>query len=216
MKLIAGLGNPGRRYAQTRHNVGFMVVDALARRWNCPGAYHARFEAIIGQAQRGPHAVLLMQPQTYMNLSGRSVQAVRQFYKIEPADILVIYDDLDLPPGQLRIRARGSAGGQKGMADVLLRLGTTEIARLRVGIGRVHSAAATAWVLSRFDPREQEVFAAAIETAADAAECWLSQGVAAAMNKYNQPPQARRDQPAGGKRRESPDKQKDESQGDAP
>lgn len=191
MKLIVGLGNPGPRYAQTRHNVGFLAVDGLARRWGMElSDYAARFEARIARTQRADDDVLLLEPQTFMNLSGRSVLAARQFYKIEPGEVLVIYDDLDLPPGKLRVRARGSAGGHNGMGDILRRLGTTEIARIRIGIGRVHSAAATSHVLGRIAPDELDDVQAAIDIAIEAAECWLANGITTAMNKYNRPNKA--------------------------
>lgn len=186
MKLVVGLGNPGPRYAGTRHNVGFELVDVLAARWGAVAdRYEKRFEALLGEAPAEGQRVLLCKPQTFMNLSGRSVQAVRQFYRIEPADILIASDDLDLEPGRLRLRARGSAGGQKGLTDVLARLGTTEIARLRIGIGKVHRLATVGHVLSKFAPDERAAVAATIETAADAVVCWLGQGVEAAMNRYN-------------------------------
>ena len=188
MKLIAGLGNPGPRYARTRHNVGFLAVDGLARLWDMElSEYSARFEAMIGRTERGDDSVMLIKPQTFMNLSGKSVLAVRQFYKIEARGILVVYDDLDLPPGKLRLRAGGSGGGHNGMNDILRRLGTNEIARIRIGIGRVHSAATTSHVLGRFAPDEFDDVQCTIDAATEAAACWVASGITTAMNKYNRP-----------------------------
>lgn len=186
MKLIAGLGNPGARYAESRHNVGFRVVTELARRWNVSTArYDRQFEGLIGEAQRGDQRVLLLQPQTYMNLSGRSVAAVWRFYKLELGDLLVIGDDLDLPVGQLRLRPSGSSGGHHGLTDVIRHLGTEQFARLRIGIGKVDPRATVEYVLARFEPHERETIEATIGHAADAAECWLTRGIEAAMNTYN-------------------------------
>lgn len=189
MKLIAGLGNPGPRYAASRHNVGFMVVDALARRWQTEvSRYDCHFEGLLGQANVGAELVWLLKPSTFMNLSGRSVAAVWRYYKLALADLLVIHDDLDLPVGGLRLRAAGSAGGHKGLADVIRHMHTDEVARLRIGIGRVHPSATTEYVLGRFEAEEQPIIAAAVETAADAADRWVTGGVEAAMNEFNRRP----------------------------
>ncbi|MCA9245002.1 MAG: aminoacyl-tRNA hydrolase [Phycisphaerales bacterium] len=187
MKLVVGLGNPGRRYEGTRHNVGFDVVAELARRWKTDAnAYDKKFEAALGDATFGGERVLLIRPLTFMNLSGASAQAASRFYKTGPADMLVICDDLDLPLGRLRLRATGSAGGQKGLADILTRMGTNDIARLRVGIDKPPRGTATEWVLSRYSPEEREVMEAAIGRAADAVECWIKEGLEPAMNRFNQ------------------------------
>lgn len=185
MKLIAGLGNPGPRYEGTRHNVGFSVADELARRWGVGGAYDKDFEAVCGEAAVGGERVLVLKPQTLMNLSGRSVQAAVRFYKIALEDTLVVYDDLDLPVGQLRIRASGSAGGHRGLEDILGRCGSQDVPRIRIGIGKVHRSATVEHVLGRFAPDEREPVTEAISTAADAAVCWVGQGIATAMNKFN-------------------------------
>lgn len=186
MKLIAGLGNPGPRYAQSRHNIGFLVVDELARRWSADlTRYDRHFEGLVGEAQASGQRVLLLKPTTFMNLSGRSVAAAWRYYKLGASDVLVMYDDLDLAVGQLRLRALGSAGGHKGMGDVIRHFGTDEISRLRIGIGRVHPSAATEYVLSRFEPDERPVIQAALARAADAVECWLRSGIEAAMNGFN-------------------------------
>ncbi len=190
MKVIAGLGNPGQRYERTRHNVGFRVIDELARRWNAEVTrFEKRFEALVGQAAVGGQRVLLLKPQTFMNLSGRSLLAVVQFYKLPLHDVLVVCDDMDLPVGRIRLRAQGTGGGQKGLENILLRLGSVDLPRLRIGIGKAPARFATQYVLGRFGPDEQETIAAVITTAADAAECWLRQGIAAAMNRYNRKPE---------------------------
>ena len=186
MKLVVGLGNPGPRYAETRHNVGFLIVDELARRWRTTvDHYDKRFEALVGETSFAEQRVTLMKPQTFMNLSGRSVAAFTRFYK-QPADCaVVIYDDMDLPPGRVRVRASGSAGGHNGMSDIIRCLSTENVARVRVGIGRVHGSQSSAHVLSKFDARDRAEVATSITTAADAVECWLREGVTPAMNRFN-------------------------------
>jgi len=194
VKLVAGLGNPGPRYERTRHNVGFHVIDELVRRWNLGAPrYERRWEALVIDGQIAGRRVLLLRPQTFMNLSGRSLLAARQFYKLDPSDLLVVCDDMDLPVGRVRLRARGSGGGQKGLENILLRLGTTEIPRLRIGIGRAPSPVAAQYVLSRFAPDEQQAIEEAISTAADAVECWLQRGIDAAMNRFNPKTGGKRD-----------------------
>jgi PTH1 family peptidyl-tRNA hydrolase len=189
VKLIAGLGNPGRRYAGTRHNLGYAVIEELARRWSVDvSRYEAKFEGQLGEAQVAGERVWLLMPTTYMNLSGRSVGAVARFYKLEPAEILVICDDLDLPVGALRLRPHGSAGGQRGLTDVLRNLSTDEVPRMRLGIGKVHRSATVEYVTSRFEPDEVPLAEQAVRTAAEAADCWVRRGVEAAMNEYNRKP----------------------------
>lgn len=189
MKLVAGLGNPGPRYAQSRHNIGFAVVDELARRWAAElSRYDRHFEGLVGEAAAAGQTVLLLKPATYMNESGRSVAAVWRYYKLAAEDILVVHDDLDLPVGQLRLRAAGSSGGHKGMDDVLRHLGTDTVPRLRIGIGKVRRDVTVEYVLSRFEPEERPVMEATVGRAADAVDCWLTRGVAAAMNEFNRRP----------------------------
>lgn len=186
MKLIAGLGNPGKRYAESRHNVGFRVVEELARRWGADEArYDRHFEALVGQAQRAGEPVLLVQPQTYMNESGRSVAAAWRFYKLALSELMLVLDDLDLPVGRLRLRPDGSSGGHKGLTDVIRCVGSDEFPRLRIGIGKVHPSATVEYVLSRCEADEQSAMTTAITSAADAVEVWLSQGIDAAMNEFN-------------------------------
>jgi PTH1 family peptidyl-tRNA hydrolase len=186
VKLVAGLGNPGPRYVQTRHNVGYLVVDELARRWDVSvEKYERRYEALVGQGQVAGQRVLLVKPQTYMNLSGGSVLAVQHFYRLDFADLLVVCDDLDLPVGRIRLRAGGSGGGQKGLENILLRLASNDVPRLRIGIGKVDRSVTTEYVLGRFAPDERERIDEAVATAADAVECWLDKGIEAAMNRFN-------------------------------
>lgn len=186
MKLVVGLGNPGPRYAETRHNIGWRVLDELARRWNADvSREEKRFEGLLGTCERKDKRVLLLKPTTFMNLSGRSVASVCRFYKLAPADVLAVMDDLDLPVGRVRIRAQGSAGGQKGLADILRALSTQDVARVRLGIGRPDPRFASDYVLSRFTPDEREAIEHAVVIAADAIETWLSRGITAAMNEYN-------------------------------
>jgi PTH1 family peptidyl-tRNA hydrolase len=186
VKLIAGLGNPGPRYAMSRHNIGFMVADELARRWGADlSRYDRHFEGLLGQTTAGGEMVLLLKPATYMNESGRSVAAVWRYYKLAATDVLVMHDDLDLPVGQLRLRAAGSSGGHKGMDDVIRYLGTDGFPRLRIGIGKVHRDATLEYVLSRFEAQERPAIEDALARAADAVACWLTQGIDAAMNQFN-------------------------------
>ena len=201
MKLIAGLGNPGRRYAGSRHNVGYLVVDELARRWRIDAARHdRRCEGLLAEGSAAGQRVVLLKPTTFMNLSGRSVAAVWRFYKLAFADVLIVHDDLDLPVGQIRLRAVGSAGGHKGLLDILRHLGSPEVPRLRIGIGKVYQAATVEYVLSRFEPQEREIIEQTLGRAADAVECWLRDGIDAAMNAFNrkceQEPPDRGDEPA--------------------
>jgi PTH1 family peptidyl-tRNA hydrolase len=185
VKLLVGLGNPGRAYEGTRHNVGFDVLDVLARRAGEP-IRRARFSGeTLPVTMRGIPALLLW-PLTWMNLSGTSVLAARDFYKIDDADILVICDDFQLPIDTIRLRAGGSGGGQNGLADVLNRLGKTTIPRLRVGVGPMPVGWKSAdFVLGKFSKAEREGISGALERAADAAEEWAAVGIQAAMNRYN-------------------------------
>ncbi|MCK6455980.1 MAG: aminoacyl-tRNA hydrolase [Phycisphaerae bacterium] len=184
MKLVVGLGNPGREYAQTRHNIGAEVVSGLAKRWKLP-AWRKKFSGLLAEGEFEGIRIGLLLPQTYMNCSGRSVLAAMQFFRCEAGDLLVVSDDLDLPVAKLRIRASGSAGGQKGLADVIRSLGTNEFARLRFGIGRPARGSATDFVLERFAPPEREQVDAAVPRAMEAVECFLRSGIDAAMNQYN-------------------------------
>jgi PTH1 family peptidyl-tRNA hydrolase len=185
MKLIVGLGNPGAQYKNTRHNVGFEALALLANQY-ASSTPRARFQGETVEATMGKERVLLLTPLTYMNLSGASVLATRDFYRIELQDTLVVCDDFNLPLGKLRLRPKGSAGGQNGLGDILLRLGSEEVPRLRLGIGPVPPGRdAAGYVLSRFAKDEQPIIADTIQRAAEAAAAWAQEGLEAAMNKYN-------------------------------
>lgn len=185
MKLLVGLGNPGSAYDATRHNVGFEVLEVLARRAGAP-VRRARFQGEVAQATVRGVPVLLVWPLTWMNLSGSCVLAVRDFYKIDASDVLVICDDFNLRDGTIRMRPGGTAGGQNGLSDVLRRLGTNNVPRLRIGIGPVPAGWKPAdFVLGRFSREEREALGPVLERAADAAEAWVSVGIQDAMNRYN-------------------------------
>jgi peptidyl-tRNA hydrolase, PTH1 family len=185
MKVVVGLGNPGSRYAGTRHNVGFRVLGELARRWGADRP-KIKYEAEIVEATFAGQKVLLVAPQTFMNLSGRTVQPLLAFYTLELADLLVVCDDLNLDTGRLRLRPSGSAGGQKGLADIIQRLGSEAFSRLRIGIGRPPGQMqATDYVLGKFRADEREPIEHAIVTAGDAVEVWIKEGIGAAMNQFN-------------------------------
>jgi PTH1 family peptidyl-tRNA hydrolase len=183
MKAIVGLGNPGNQYAGTRHNIGFMVVDRLAATHNAP-APKSRFKSLVTEVTIGTEKVVLLKPQTYMNLSGDAVRLMGSWYKLYADEILIVLDELDLPFGTLRLRERGSAGGHNGLSSVIQQLSTNEFPRLRVGIGRGRSSATTQ-VLSKFSAEEQQVLPDVIENAADACELWLREGAVSAMNTVN-------------------------------
>ncbi len=185
MKLIVCLGNPGNKYKDTRHNVGFEVAGLLAKKF-ATAPPRARFQGEIVEATIAGHKILLLTPLTYMNLSGASVLATRDFYKIENDNLLVVCDDFALPLGKLRLRAKGSSGGQNGLDDILRRLGTEEISRLRIGVGPLPPGRdAAGFVLSKFAKDERPQIAEAILRASEAAATWAELGLAAAMNKYN-------------------------------
>jgi PTH1 family peptidyl-tRNA hydrolase len=185
MRIIVGLGNPGNKYAGTRHNVGFDVLDELARAWSAERP-RQRFEAEIRESAFAGEKCLLVAPLTYMNLSGRSVQQVVKFYQSPLEELLVVCDDLNLKLGQLRMRATGSAGGQKGLQSILQVLGTEAVPRLRIGIDRPPPEMdATDYVLQRFRKDELQVMDAAIPRAARGVELWIRDGIDAAMNATN-------------------------------
>lgn len=185
MKIVVGLGNPGSRYARTRHNVGFEVLAELARRWQAPPPKQ-QFQAEVSDVHVQNEKVLLVAPQTFMNLSGKSLGQFVKFYQTPLADILVICDDMNLPLGRLRFRGRGSAGGQKGLKHILEVLASEEIPRLRIGIGRPPGQMDPVdFVLSRFRPDEAAAHDEAIERAASGVEAWIQHGLAEAMNRFN-------------------------------
>ena len=185
MKLVVGLGNPGSQYSGTRHNVGFDVVAELVRRWQA-GKSLVKFQAEIWEAFCSTGKVLLVSPLTFMNRSGEAVHQIAGFWQIPAHDIVVACDDINLPLGSLRWRAGGSSGGQKGLADILLRLGTEQISRLRLGVGRPPGQMdAAAWVLARFRSEERVEAELMTRLAADSVETWASEGLVAAMNRFN-------------------------------
>ncbi|MCS6976332.1 MAG: aminoacyl-tRNA hydrolase [Gemmatales bacterium] len=184
MKVVVGLGNPGKRYLDTRHNVGFVVVDRLAQGPDV-GPFASRFDAEIAEWRRDGDKVLLVKPQTFMNLSGQAVRRIVDFYQVPPGDLLVVCDDVNLPLGQLRIRPRGSHGGHRGLQDIQRHLGTTEYPRLRIGVGQPEGGDLAEYVLDRFRPVERPVIEEAMGRAAQAVEVWLHRGIEAAMNEFN-------------------------------
>ena len=184
--LIVGLGNPGTEYARTRHNAGFVVVQALATRWRVDWSMESRFKARVARAERGGRKALLCEPQTFMNLSGEAVGAVAAFYRVATAKLLVVVDDADLPLGEIRLRPSGSSGGHHGLESIEQHLGTREYARLRVGIGRQDGAREiSGHVLGRFSSTEKALADKVLTVAADQAECWLEAGIQKAMSQFN-------------------------------
>lgn len=189
MKLIVGLGNPGRKYEQTRHNIGFMVAAKVASLLGA-GPSKVRFEGEWAEGTANEKIVVLW-PQTFMNASGKSVRKASDFYKLSPEEILVICDDLNLTSGKLRIRPSGSAGGQKGLADIIRHLGTEAFPRLRIGIDRPPPGwEAPDYVLGKFSKQESEAIEQSIARAARAAIDWANEGIGVAMNRYNADPSA--------------------------
>ncbi len=185
MKLVVGLGNPGRKYQLTRHNIGYITAGELARRFGTSRA-RVRFSGETVEADLEGQKALLLTPTTFMNRSGASVLAARDFFKIPHEDILVVCDDLNLPLAKLRVRAEGSAGGQKGLEDIIRRLGTEALARLRIGIGGAPEGREWAdYVLSRFREDEIPLMEQAVARAAEAVAVWARQGVQTCMNQYN-------------------------------
>lgn len=185
MYIIAGLGNPGREYNGTRHNAGFLSIDALADRYGIDIKERAH-RAFVGKGVIEGQRVILVKPQTYMNLSGESIRSVMDFYKEEPEHFFVIYDDISLEPGQLRVRKKGSAGGHNGIKNIIAHLGTQEFARIRVGVGEKPAGMELVdYVLGRFKGAEAAVMEQAFEDAAKAAVVILTEGVDTAMNRFN-------------------------------
>ena len=184
--LVVGLGNPGIQYENTRHNAGFQVIDALGERVGFP-VQRLRFHALTNTVTLGEQGVLVMKPVTYMNLSGQAVGEAARFYQIPPDHILVISDDVDLPPGKLRIRKGGSAGGHNGLKSVIQHLGTDQFPRLKVGVGsKPHPDYDMAdWVLGKCQGRDKDAVDQAVQRAAEAVEYLLRQGADQAMNQFN-------------------------------
>jgi len=187
-KLICGLGNPGAEYAGNRHNLGFLVLDAVSRRVRTE-VNQRKFDGRFGQGTLRDHRVLLFKPETFMNASGTAVAAATRYYKVSLGDLLVIHDELDLPFGRLQLKLGGGTGGHRGLDSVIDWLGSDEFARLRVGIGKPEGPGAkeqvVGHVLSDFAPDEQKALPELIGRAADAVEAWTVDGLAAAMNRFN-------------------------------
>ncbi len=184
IKLIVGLGNPGLRYGRSRHNVGFMVVEEFAHVHKLRFA-RKRFNAEIAEGGIEGTRVMIAKPQTFMNLSGEAIGKLFAFYKIAPHDLLVVYDDLDLPLGKMRLRPKGGAGGHHGMESIIARIGTSDFPRLRVGIGRPNPDDDIDHVLGSFESDERKLMDETLARAAEAIEVWACDGIDAAMNKFN-------------------------------
>lgn len=185
MKIIVGLGNPGRKYKNTRHNIGYAVVEEIAGRHSVDKE-ESKYDAIIGHIRVNQEKVLLVKPLTYMNLSGKAVYPLVKFYKLDLNDLLVIYDDMDLETGRIRVRAAGSSGGHKGIGSISGSLGVNDFPRVRIGIGRPPGRwDVQSWVLSEIAPFEQKTLEDSVNKAADAAICWVINGIVQTMNKFN-------------------------------
>lgn len=187
MHLVVGLGNPGREYARTRHNMGFMLVDMLARRLGV-AVEKPLFKSFTGRASvSSGNTLVLAKPQTYMNLSGHSVSALMNWFKIPLSGLIVVYDDLDLPPGKIRVRPRGGHGGHRGMESIIEQLGSGDFSRIRIGIGRPRSQGPEVpdWVLGKFSDEEEKLVAEALERACEAVITLVGEGAEAAMNRFN-------------------------------
>jgi PTH1 family peptidyl-tRNA hydrolase len=184
MKIVVGLGNPGPRYDGTRHNVGFAVIDALAESPHCE-PFQERFHAEVAELREEPHKVLLVKPLTFMNLSGRCVRGIADFYQVAWDDVLIVCDDFNLPLGKLRVRSRGTHGGHNGLRDIQAHVGTTAYPRLRIGVGAPAGGEAIDHVLGRFRPTERPVIDDAISRAVQAVGTWIRDGSETAMNQYN-------------------------------
>ena len=190
MKLIVGLGNPGREYADSRHNLGFKCINLFAKKQGIE-LKKQQSKARVGFGQIGDKKVIMAKPRTYMNLSGESVAPLARFYKIDPPDILIIHDDVDLPLGKIRIREKGSPAGHNGLKSIVQHLGTQDFPRLKVGIGTLQandsevSMRTPEYVLGRFTNKEKSIIAEVCSQVADAVDCILVEGITTAMNKYN-------------------------------
>lgn len=184
MKLIVGLGNPGKEYEKTKHNAGFMALDLIAKELNV-NINQNKGKGLYTKTNYKGESVILLKPQTYMNLSGESVRAIIDFFKIEIEDILVIYDDLDLDIGKIRLRAKGSAGGQNGMKNIIKHLGTQEFNRIRIGIGKDVRIPVVDYVLTKFRKEEVTIFDEACVDAKNAALHFINNSFDSTMNEYN-------------------------------
>ena len=183
MWVIAGLGNPGKKYSKTRHNIGFMVIDEYASRYRI--VLNERKEYRIGKGTLDGHPLILLQPLRYMNISGPVIKKVLTRHSLQPEHLIVVHDDLDMTPGVLRIRRRGSAGGHKGVESIIQNLGTLDFIRLKIGIGRNEDIPSEEYVLRNFSAQEKKIMKEAIVHAGDAISSIMLEGVDAAMNRFN-------------------------------
>lgn len=185
MKIIAGLGNPGAEYAHTKHNVGFMLVDALAERFGVD-AWRGKFDALVGEGRIGAEKILLVKPLTYMNESGRAIGPLLDWYKLAPEDLIVAHDDMDIAAGTVRLRRKGSAGGHNGIKSLLAHIGSEDFARVRLGIGRpLPGWTVIKHVLAPFPAEDAPKIQEAISYLLPAVECIVTEGIDMAMNRYN-------------------------------
>jgi PTH1 family peptidyl-tRNA hydrolase len=186
-RLIVGLGNPEPKYDRTRHNIGFAAIDALAADWKVNLSETKRFKGEIAEVRAGGEKIYLLKPLTYMNRSGESIQSVLSWYKLDPESVMVVYDDMDLPLGRIRIRMSGSAGGHNGVKSTIDQLGTQQFPRLRIGIGRprVQAAGSVSHVLGKFSTEEAPIVKDVLKLTFEAVDCSLKRGVEMAMNRYN-------------------------------
>ena len=184
MKLFVGLGNPGKEYEMTRHNAGFTVLDDLASKWHL-SFDQEKFNATFAKTKINDETIILLKPLTYMNNSGEAVQRFMQFYKLNREDIIVVHDDLDLPVGKLRIREKGSSGGQKGMGSIIELCGGSDIKRIRVGIGKSAIIPVVDYVLGKIPDEDKELFIDSVHRASDALDYAATHSFAATMNKFN-------------------------------
>ncbi len=185
--LIAGLGNPGREYAGTRHNIGFMLVERLAAEWKASWVAEKKFDSRLARIEQNGRKIILCQPQTFMNDSGEAVAALARFYQLPAQQILIVVDDADLPLGQIRMKPDGSSGGHHGLESIEQQMGTRVFPRLRLGIGRREGDGRkiTNYVLGQFTAAERESLETILARAGQQVDCWLSAGIAAAMNRFN-------------------------------
>jgi peptidyl-tRNA hydrolase, PTH1 family len=188
-QLIVGLGNPGSKYDQTRHNIGFVAIDTLAKSWQISLAENRKFQGIFGEGRSSAGKIRLLKPTTFMNLSGQSIRAVMDWYKLPAEAVLVVYDDMDLPLGKIRLRQSGSAGGHNGMKSAIAHLGSQNFPRLRIGIGAPKEGdpdkQVISHVLGRFSATEDRLLLEVLKLIEDAVEMSLKQGIPKAMSLYN-------------------------------
>ena len=205
MKIIAGLGNPGKEYENTKHNVGFLTIDILAEKYDIK-VNKIKFKGLVGEGMIGTEKVILVKPQTYMNLSGQCIREIVAFYKLDMEDLVVIYDDIDLPMGNLRIRKKGSAGTHNGMRSIIYDLQDDGFPRVRVGIGGERKGDLANYVISGFSGDDRKLIEEAIVKAADAVACFVEDGIDRAMVDYNTK------KPKVKKQKQEPDTEKPEEE----